>query len=38
MRRYRDVYGDVWVKLDELYVRRVIDGNIGLWDSGKGLL
>jgi hypothetical protein len=37
MRRYKDIYGDTWVKLNNLYVRRVTDGNIGLWDNGRGL-
>ena len=37
MKRYSDMYGDVWVKLDNYYVRRMKDGNIGLWMNGVGL-
>lgn len=35
--RYIDNYGQVWVKVDEYYVRRERDGTIGVWDKGIGL-
>lgn len=36
-RQYQDKYGDMWERLDEFYVRRLRDGNIGLWNYGIGL-
>jgi hypothetical protein len=36
-RRYVDRDGQLWERLNEDYVRRLSDGNIGLWDSGKRL-
>lgn len=36
-KQYIDEYGDIWVKLDDYYVKRLKDGNIGTWQDGKGL-
>lgn len=33
---YVDKYGDVWHKINETTVKRLKDGNMGVWDGGKG--
>lgn len=37
VQKYRDVYGDWWIRLDDYYVQRLRDGNIGTWQDGNGL-
>lgn len=38
MSKYRDKYGDVWVRRGDYYVVRLFDGNIGTWQNGEGLV
>lgn len=36
--KYKDRYGDLWIRINDYYILRLRDGNIGVWDNGKGLV
>ncbi len=37
MERYKDEWGEIWTRIERFFVQRDSDGNIGLWDNGRGL-
>ena len=37
-KRYYDLWGDVWVRINTDKVKRVKDNCIGSWQDGEGLM
>lgn len=37
MSKYKDKFGDLWIRIDSSTVRRPRDNNLGGWFEGKGL-
>jgi hypothetical protein len=35
--KYKDKWGELWVKISQQRVIRISDGNIGGWFNGEGL-